>query len=574
MLKIKETYKNISLPDKNRLLSLGYSNLTAEVLLNRYEGKEIEEIKELMRGRISLDEMKIQEVDLASQYLLNIIKNTKKKILILTDYDCDGVSSAVISHRLLRKVIPMERFKVLTNKRKYGNGVNLESIKEVEDFESYDLLITADHGSSNNEVYKELKRRNPKLEIIVTDHHTFREDQYPTEAKYFINNQRYSEKEPEWRILQDLSGCFIMFFFLYKTLKNELSLNDFLMEAFPFLGITAISDVMSMDNEINRALIRIGLRVMNDNRHPLFTTIKWYCVPEKHYSVETIKFMLSPLINTGNRQHCEEVAYKLLISDSPREIVEHLEVLLVKNKERKKFTNDLTSAILNSPKLQGEHGLSITIKTKMGINGIIASKVGEIKQRPMICFVHEDGLFHGSCRSILENIDIIKILERLNQDGLVEKFGGHKMAAGCLVRDENIEIFRKRFDQYVKEESSLHPIKDEIEVFKKLNPQQIKSHQFVNFKHLEPLGKDFESPIFYTEATINQSFSSNSMTFMTFEEISPMIKGVAYHNGRYNHQEVFQKKNTIGMVFTMKLSYFKGLYQSSLNIIHADIIGG
>lgn len=571
MFKVKETRKEVELPGKEELLKLGYTSLTSEILLNRYEGKTLKEIKSHLMGKIGLDKINIKEVDDASKYLREKIEEGKK-ILIVTDYDCDGISSASMTYRLLRKSqLPKDQFFVITNKRMYGNGVNLETIERVENFKEYDIMITADHGSSNNDVYKVLKTMNPKLEIIVTDHHTYREDNYPSEAKFFINNQRVNENK-EWEPLKDLSGCFIMFFLLYKTLKGKLKTEDFLIEALPFLAITAISDVMSMDNEINRRIINIGLNIMN-RPFSMFKYIANYCIPEKHYSVETIKYTLSPLINTGNRQHCEEIVFQLLTSETPSEMFSCLEILLAKNNERKRFTNELTSAILNSSKLRGEYGRTITIKTKMGINGIIASKIGEIKQSPCICFIQDGEHFHGSGRSIIPEVDIVKILGRLNQDGLVERFGGHREAAGCLVSEKHIEEFRNKFDIYVKEELDKHKKSDEVMVFKKLLPKNVNINNIVNLKHLEPLGKDFETPEFYCELTITNCFSSSSMTFMNFEEIQPNIKGVAFHNGRYDHKEIFKRGNKIGIVFTMKLSYFKGTYQASLNITNAKLIG-
>lgn len=574
MFTIKETMKKYNLPDKQIRLKYGLTKITTEVLMDYFNTENIDSIMENLYPYIDINTMNNKTIKNASEFLKDTIFNTEKKILLITDYDCDGISSAVIGERLFRKVMNSNRYRVLVNKRKYGNGISHDLLNEV-NISEYDIIITADHGSSNNSIFKELKEKNSNLKIILTDHHTFREDNKPTHADYFINNQLFfQEDKKEWEIFKDASGCLMLFCLLYQTLKDSLSKDIIALEAYPFLAITAISDVMPMNSAINRSLIHSGIRVMNDKRSILFNTIKSYCIQEPLYTPEVIKFNLSPLINTGNRQHCEEMTFRLLSSDTPSEITDLLSELLTKNNERKKMTNALTTAILKSDKLKGEYGQTITIKTTMGINGIISSKIGEIKQKPTICFLEENGEYHGSARSILEEIDIIEILDRLNKDGLIKKYGGHREAAGCSVESFNIDEFRYKFDLYVKEKlESCNIDRNTISVFRKLDPREVNVNNIINLSHLEPTGKDFKDPVFYTELTINSCFSSESMTFLTFEEISPIIKGVAFHNGKYDYKNTFLKGNKIGIVFTMKLSYFKNVYQCNLNIQNATLIG-
>lgn len=577
MLTIKETMNNINLPPKENRLRLGYTKLTTQILLNRYKDKTIEEINKLLNKDFYFNNISTPTILKCSDFLKNLIFNSTEKILLITDYDADGISSAVIGERLLRMVLPKERFTVVVNKRKFGNGISKELLDTIPEINTYNVLITADHGSSNEEIFKYLKTINNNLKIIVTDHHTFKDDNFPESANYFINNQLFFQRhEEEWEILKDASGCLMFFTLLYHTLKDKITSEDFAINAYPFLAITAISDVMSMDSDLNRHLVTSGLRVMNDSRSILFRTIKAYNVSEPLYSADTVKYFLSPLINTGNRQHCEEVVFKLLISDTPKEITELLNEVMIKNNDRKKMTNKFTSAILKSDKLKGEYGKTITIKTDMGINGIIASKIGEIEQLPTICFLEHDGVYHGSARSILPNINIIDILDKLNNDGLILKYGGHRDAAGCSVDASNIDMFREKFDKYVKEALELSPLDmTVIEVFRKLEPREINPNNIINLQHLEPTGKNFPDPVFYSELTINNLFSSETMTFINFEETGPSIKGVAFHNGRYDREKVFIKGNKIGIVFTMKLSYFKSTYQCNLNIITAtDLLSG
>lgn len=575
MLKIRETMIGRPIPDKEIRLKYGYTKLTTEILMDRFQSDNLDEINSKVKPKFDINKLTNNTINNASLFLMDKIFNTKEKIILITDYDCDGISSATIGERLLRHVLPKDRYRILVNKRKYGNGITPDLLKEI-DINEFDIIITADHGSSNNLIFKDIKEKKPTMKIILTDHHTFREDNKPTSVDFFINNQLYhQEGNKEWEILKDASGCLMLFCLLYQTLKNKIDKETIVLETFPFLAITAISDVMSMESDINRFIIDSGLRVMNDNRSILFKTMKSYYISEPLFTTDVIKFNLSPLINTGNRQHCEEIMFKLLTSDTPSEITDLLNEAIIKNNDRKKMTNALTSAILKSDKLKGEYGQTITIKTSMGINGIIASKIGEIKQKPTICFLEENNEFHGSARSILQDINIITILEKLDKDGLVKKFGGHREAAGCSVEVYNIDEFRYKFDLYVKEEIEKSNIdRSEVCVFRRLDPREINVNNIINLMNLDPTGKDFPEPLFYSELTISNCFSSESMTFMSFEEISPIIKGVAFHNGKYDFKNTFLKGNKIGIVFTMKLSYFKSMYQCNINIQNATLLGG
>lgn len=576
MFKIKPKGERLNLlKHKDILNRLNLTPLTAEVLMDYTKINDIEKSYHYLNQNYNLASIINPTIEKASNELKDLIFNKNKKVLVLTDYDADGISSAVISYKLLNKVLPQDQFLVKTNRRKYGNGLNHNLFNEIENFDQYDILITADQGSSNEPLFKELIEKNPNLKIFLTDHHTFREENYPYSVDYFINNQlehyeQLTEEERQsWNVFKDSSGCIMVFFLWLHTLKDHLPLEEIYQEALPFLAITIISDVMSVDNPLNRFIVKSGLRLINDNRSDLFTSLRTFLRLEPFYSIDTIRYTLSPMINTGNRQHCEDLVFDLLTTNDRDTFLSDISELNMKNNERKQLTNEIVTKITQSSKLDGKDGISLIIKTEMGINGIIAAKIGEIYQRPTVCFLEVNGHYHGSIRGIVEGYDVIEILNKINQEGLIKTYGGHKEAAGCVVEKEHIDLFKEKFNLYSKEKLDSLPPKDTIEVFRILKPEEITINNITNLTKLEPYGKNFLEPLFYSELTLKNIFTSSSMSFLNFKEILYTIKGVAYKNGKYNHEEVFKLNQKVGIIYTMRLGYFKGTYQCSLNIINA-----
>lgn len=580
MFNIKAKGSRLNLLDQEELLNhLNLTPLTAEVLLDYTKMNNIKEAYDYLNQSYDLSKITNPTIDKASSELNDLLFNKKKKVLVLTDYDADGICSAVVSQTLLSLVLPPEQFLVKTNRRKYGNGLNHNLFNEITNLDQYEVIVTADQGSSNEEIFKELKERNPNIKIFLTDHHTFREHNYPKSVDHFINNQlEHYEELPEeerksWNVFKDSSGCIMVFFLWLHTIKSKVDIKTIYKEVLPFLAITIVSDVMGVDNPLNRYIVRAGLRIINGKTSEVFNAIKVFLRLEPLYSVDTLRYTLSPMINTGNRQHCEELVLNLLIPDTRDSFLSNISELHMKNNERKKLTNEVVTRLVKSNRLDGRDGISIIVKTEMGINGIIAAKIGEIYQKPTVCFLIGEHGYHGSIRGILPGYDVIEILNRINEDGLLKVYGGHKEAAGCVVEAEHIDAFKEKFNLYTKEKLESLPPQDTIEVFRILEPESITINNITNLTKLEPYGKNFPEPLFYSELTVKNKFTSSSMSFLNFKEILHSIQGVAYKSGKYDHDQVFKINEKVGIVFTMRLGYFRGNYQCSINIVNAKNLG-
>lgn len=564
-------------------LSLSY----IQILLNRFsETKEITEesiLKTLednsnliLKKRINLDDYLNETLTKAGRHLSDLIKENKK-ILVITDYDCDGINSAVVIFKTLKKIVAEDNFKIIVNKRKFGNGINPELLVTIPEIEKYDILVTADHGSSNESTFKTLKSLNPNLKIFLTDHHTFKEDDFPNSADYFINNQLYI-KDSSWEKLKNLSGCCIAFMFMYSLLKehgvikSNKEQSDYLFELVDHLFLTVISDVMPMIDPFNRFISKLGQRKMNSSGNKLFNVIRNFLRLDDEVKPSSLRFNICPLINTGNRLHCEETVFELLTADDNENLIKNIDILNGKNNIRKKLTNNLIDNILENNSIFGTNGLTVAISTELGINGIIAAKLGGLKQKPITCFTSGGEHYHGSCRSIVNGFNIIQVLEEINSLGILEGYGGHKEAAGCQIKKENLNLFATEFDRISKKYLDQIETSDEILVDGIIKSSNINMLEALSIDTLEPFGKDFEIPLFYSEADIINYHVGETITFITLGTPENQIKAISFKNGLFSHEDIFGSKKRIGFTFNMSIDFYRGSYKLNIIITNAKIL--
>lgn len=591
MFKVKTNIDVIKNYDLIESLSFkeNISTSSLQLLLNRFYKEETlteDSIKKfltehkvfLKNERINLDDYLNTTIQQASKELCRLIKENKK-ILVITDYDCDGINSAAVIFKTLKKVMKDEDFKIVVNKRKFGNGINQELLDTINDLSRYDVLITADHGSSNESTFKYLKSLNPNLKIFLTDHHTFKENDFPHSVDFFINNQLYVN-DNSWEKLKNLSGCCIAFIFMYSilkdfgTIKNNKDQADYLFELSDHLFLTVISDVMPLNDKFNRFVSKLGQRKMNSNNNKLFNVVKNFLRLDDEIKPSSLRFNICPLINTGNRLHCEDVVYDLLTTNNNENLIENIDILNGKNNIRKKITNNLIDNILENNSIFGTDGLTVAISTELGINGIIAAKLGGLKQKPITCFTSGGEHYHGSCRSIVNGFNIITVLEEINKLGILEGYGGHKEAAGCQIKKENINLFAKEFDRLSREQLKEIPQTEEINVDGIIKLSNINMLEALSIETLEPYGKDFDIPIFYSEADIVNFHIGETVTFVTLGTPENQFKAVSFKNGLFSHEEIFGSKKRIGFTFNMSIEFYRGSYKLNIIITNAKILNG
>ena len=241
-------------------LSRYYKVLNKKIILsNRY--KSIEEISKYLDIKLS-DIIKkdfiykyLPEVEQASNIINKHIRNNSR-ILLVHDSDTDGITSAAIAYKILTKLYNYLDIEVVINKRKYGNGINDQLSKEIIDIykdRKFDLLITGDHGSHDRKNLTMLKEKL-NIDVVVTDHHLYKEEEAPFNMDAFVNPQIHKND------FKDVTGAGIIYFTLvYSFLKYKDNITikeyDYIYYLLTYVGLTIISDFVNVGNFINRKIL-------------------------------------------------------------------------------------------------------------------------------------------------------------------------------------------------------------------------------------------------------------------------------------------------------------------------------
>lgn len=412
----------------------------------------------------------------------------KEPLVIYGDYDVDGITATSILYRFLKREGADIRFYIPARETE-GYGLNLPAVQKLAE-EGCKLLITVDNGIAAADI---IAQAPETMDIIVTDHHLVPE-KIPNAIAVLNPHQkdcRYPYKE--------LAGCGVAYTVcraLALTLHNEAYEED--ME---LVAMGTIADVVSLTGE-NRILVREGLRKMRHTQIPgLAALLRAAGIvkpgADKPISVEDVSFGLAPRLNAAGRIAHARMGVDLLISYS-REKAEHIARNLCEiNVKRQAVEKGIyEEAVQRLHQLNAEKADVMVIDGhgwNPGVIGISASRILEQYNRPVLMITIKDGIGKGSCRSI-PAFDIYQALKA--QESLLIQLGGHKMAAGFSIREENIPAFRKAINDYAARVLSPEDFIPELELEEYLPLRELTPRFIHELEILEPCGCDNPRPLF------------------------------------------------------------------------------
>ena len=483
----------------------GIDPMAARVMRNRGIESEADAGRYLYGSLQDLDSPAgLDGIDRASDIILEKIRQ-HKPIRVIGDYDIDGVCATCILVEGLSALGGDVSYDI-PERLSDGYGLNVRLVKEaIRD--GIDTLITVDNGISALSQIQLAK--DAGMTVIVTDHHSqpYREEDgvrlwLKPSADVVIDPNLHDCRYPN----KALCGAGVAWKLLYmmearlQTSKGSLPSPEgcpLTMELLPFAAFATVGDVMDLKGE-NRILVKTGLRLLEKSDNIGMRALISACgLQGRALSAYHIGFVLGPCINAGGRLETAHEAVALFLSgdaQKARLLAEHLCSL---NQERKELTDRgvvQAMAEAESEPLSSDKVLVIYLPgTHESIAGIIAGKVRERSGKP--CFIltdaQEEGLLMGSGRSIAE---YSMYDELVGCSDLLEKFGGHPMAAGLSLRAENLEEFRRRLNEActLTEED----LARKVMLDARLPLSYISEGLVESLKLLEPFGKGNERPLF------------------------------------------------------------------------------
>lgn len=487
---IKCTNSNI----KTLAQEIGVSETIVNVLINRGI-KTSQDIKKFVDASLKdlYNPFFMMDMDKGVDIIKEAI-DMGRKIAIYGDYDADGVTSTVILYKALKRLGGNFIYHI-PDREAEGYGMNLERIKLLKE-EGVEIILSCDNGISAIEQIAYAKELGMK--VVVTDHHelTFKEEQgkrkYITpNADAVINPKRLDCTYP----FKSLCGAGIAFKFV-QALYSVFNISESeTLEFLEYASIGTICDVVDLIDE-NRIIAKNGLRLIRNTKNiGLNAIIKETQINKESISSYHIGFIIGPCINATGRLETAKLSVKLLLAED-ESIAKDLALKLYKlNVERQEMTIKSVEEIESMVECSSLRNDKVLVIYKENVHesiaGIAAGRIREKYNLPTIILTKGKDMPKGSGRSI-ENYNMFEELLKCKE--LLDKFGGHPMAAGLSLKEENIELLRKMLNE--KCTLTKEDLIPKISIDRKMKLSEVSVSLIKELNILEPFGKGNASPVF------------------------------------------------------------------------------
>ena len=512
---------------------------------------------------------KLYDVEKAVKIIREAIQKNKN-IWIYGDYDVDGITSTAVLYLALKE-LGAENVSYYIPIRDEGYGLNNDALKKIKD-SGGELVITVDCGIT---AFEEIKFANSiNLPVIITDHHNLQGKKVP-EALAVINPKRI-ENEYTFESLAGVGTVFMLVLSLFESYGKKEKAFEYL----DLVSIGTIADIVPLLSE-NRILTKFGLEKLpfTKNRGLAFLLYKLFNSGEKkgnnpksEYSTYDVGFIIAPVFNAAGRLKDAKMVVKLLTSDNNREIEIIVKELINKNFERKELQNRIVEMIeknIEKNKINEDFVIiDYSPEYHHGIIGIAASKIVDTYYKPVIIMeVKEDeGIAVGSCRSI-EGFNILNALQSMPE--LFVKFGGHSGAAGFTIPIKNIELFKRKINEYAKKILKEDDFVKIINIDKQIPMQKMSYEFFKTIELLKPFGFGNPMPTFQTKNVLleNIKFIGENKNHIMFDlkQKGFVIKNAVW----FGSGEYFKELNEnlfYDIVYKLKIEEFQDRYYTKAYI--------
>jgi single-stranded-DNA-specific exonuclease len=405
----------------------------------------------------------------------------KERVVIYGDYDVDGVTSSALLLRVLRATgARAENF--LPHRMDEGYGLSPDGLARCLQEHKPELLIAVDCGTSSRAEIADLKKHG--VDTIVLDHHE-PPAQLP-DCIALVNPKLRKDSEP-------LASVGISFKFAHALLKRERRLAETidLREHLDLVAIGTIADIVPLTGE-NRIFVHAGLeRLPHTRKIGLQALLEVADVPDnvKPYH---IGFRIGPRLNAAGRLADAMAALELLLTDDGVRAAELAKLLNSHNAERQQLEEHITKeALAMARKSEMDRVLVLANPDwHVGVIGIVASRITQQFYRPTV-IIGKDG--KGSCRSV-SGFSIVDGLAKCA--GVLERFGGHEMAAGLSIEAKKVGELRRLLNEHAARNLSEEDLRPRVLIDAVVRLDELDAEFFDQLERLEPCGQDNPEPTF------------------------------------------------------------------------------
>lgn len=434
------------------------------------------------------DPFELPDMDAAVVRILAAIA-TKERIVIYGDYDVDGVTSSALLQRVLQAAgATVANF--LPQRAEEGYGLSQDGIARCLKEHKPQLLIAVDCGTSSAREIADLQKQG--VDTIVLDHH-----EPPGELPKCV--ALVNPKRIAGSALGVLASVGVAFKLAHALLKREKQLAERidLREHLDLVAVGTVADIVPLTGE-NRILVRAGMeRLPQTQKIGLRALMDIADVPDK-VTTYHVGFRIGPRLNAAGRLADAMAALELLLTNDAARAADLAKLLNEHNAKRQGIESQITEEAIAMARVNSGDRVLVLAKEgwHVGVIGIVASRVLQAFHRPTVVIGIEEGMGKGSCRSV-SGFSIVAALQHCAP--LLEKFGGHEMAAGLSVKASNVDELRETLNEFAGRMLNDEDLLPQVRIDAMVKLDDLDADFFEQLERLEPCGTENPTPVFVVE---------------------------------------------------------------------------
>lgn len=490
---------------------------------------------------------------------------TGEKILIWGDYDVDGTTGTVVLRKAL-EILGAETGFHVPNRFTEGYGLNIPALEKAKE-RGYSLVITVDCGSTAFEPIAWAQENG--MDVIVTDHHLTKDHGLPN-AFAVVNPNQPECEYPD----KNLAGVGVAFKLAHALLREKGREN--IVEGFlKVVAIGTIADIMKLTGE-NRAIVKIGLQDLPKAKNYGLKALMEVSDCKSEMTSFHIGFRIAPRINAAGRMDVARHVVELFEAETFEKARELANVLNSRNLERQKIQMEITQLALqeyieNGGSMKQSHVAVVAGEGwHRGVIGLAASKISDKLHRPSVVISLENGIGHGSARSI-SNYHLLHGLDSCAE--LFEQYGGHAAAAGMKIKAENINELREKLNEHAVQNLSADDLIPEIKIDAQVSSNTLDLRLVEEIKMLEPFGAGNPKPIFATKELFltHEPFvmKEKHLKLKLADKNNKQFEAVWWDGVEKSKEQTLKPKTRIELAYTPEANTWQG--NTRLQLVVEDL---
>lgn len=487
-----------------------------------------------------------------------------KRIVIYGDYDVDGITSTSLMMKVIGSLTDNVTY-YIPSRLDEGYGLHKESIDRIHE-DGGELIVTVDCGSVSRE--ETAYAHSLGIETLVTDHHNVSD----IRAEGIIINPWLPEDNYPFR---ELAGVGVAYKLALAISREREVPRTIMAEILELVAIGTIADIMSLLGE-NRTIVKCGLRFMHlgCKNKGLRRLIDLSGLDYATIKASDISFGIAPKINAAGRLGDATLGVKLFLADNDEDIEKYCNLLIEANQHRRSLQDDAYErglAIVDEEMGRGDFVILEINDSHEGVLGIVAGKVREVINRPVVVISKNGDFYKGTGRSI-GSVNLFNMLDKYREEFI--SFGGHEAACGFTISETKIEMLRTNLNDDIASMLAVdeHLLDVEYRYDTELATEDINMDLANAINMLEPCGKNNEVPAFLIRDINmrNWRYLKNDTKYGKFQICTKdgrWIDCLLFHDAEAAHDKA-EKGEPVDILATVEVNHWRDQDRVQLVVEH------